>query len=149
MTSEQEYDEFGMPLPKPLDASPGGKVHAGDVVHFTRAALAWGVAFQRGDTITLTAQQIAETIDARGRSWLDQVGTEDSRIALGPWPQDQPTWLPGSNEEATAYEDARREAHALPVAADRAAALAELAKRFPRRGGPTSTVLAHFDGGSR
>lgn len=144
-----QLDAFGLPIRPPLDVTPKGRLHSGDVIHFLKSSSAWGHVHGRGDSIELTAELIGQTVDAKGHSWLDQIDDEDARIGRGEWPEDQERWTPGSTEEAMAYESQRREAHAQPNSADRAAALAALAKRFPNRGGPTSVETANYYGGSR
>jgi hypothetical protein len=143
-----EYDIFGLPVRPPLDASPEGKLHSGDEIHFLKSTSAWGQVWGRGDSIVLTAEMIGQTIDTRGHSWLDQIDDEDARIGLGDFPEDLDRWTPGTADEAMAFEAARREAHSLPIAADRAAALAALAKKFPAGVGSTSQELGRYYGGS-
>lgn len=142
-------DEYGLPKAQPQEVSPGGNVRAGDRIHFLKSTVAWGDVHGRGDSIELSAELIAATIDAKGCSWLDSVDDEESRIGRGPFPESLDRWLPGSGEQAMAYEAAKREAHALPVAADRARAMAELNRRFPGVGSTSREAAQYYGGAGR
>jgi len=52
----------------------------GDTIHALGAILLCEVALKRGDTLTLTADQIALTFDKNGKSFLSLVDDEDAQI---------------------------------------------------------------------
>lgn len=136
---------------KPRRLQPGEHFH----VLSPRGALIAGAAYRRGDTLTLTAEQIESQRDRLGNSWADDVSEAgqlarwgEVRIGLGPWPEDTPKLLPGSVEHSEAREAARRAAHALQNPDTRLAALRAVEADFGPSpatsrtvGGPSDPLL--------
>lgn len=103
----------------------------------------------RGDEIEIDQAMLDADLDRHGRpGWSGLLHDEDAqlqkwgavRLRAGRAPRDLESWTHGSALWAEAREHARQEAHQLPTAEQRAAALLELHRRF----GPppvTSTTL--------
>ncbi len=114
---------------KPLK-TPQGKLKPGDQIHFKRPISAFGFVRGRGDSLTLTADMIAGSIDRLGRSWLDRVDDEDGPIGRGAWPDGQPKWSYGTPDWEEARETARRVAWSHADPKTRAESLAHVEEIF-------------------
>lgn len=124
------------------EETPQGLARAGDVVHFRiSGTTAFGRAWSRGEEHTLTPADIGNTINKHSESWLDrELANPDGKVALGPWPSDEPILLPGSVEFAEERERRRREAHAKLTVAERVDALAKVIEDFGQAGATSSTI---------
>lgn len=121
----------------------------GELLHVLseRGALIAGEAYRRGDTFSLTAQQIENTRGRDGASWTDDISPAGQaarwgtpRFGIGEWPEGEPVLVPGSVEHELARQRAREEAYALPTERLRAEALREVAANYGK-GATTSTTV--------
>ena len=123
------------------DAIPVGP---GDTIHVLAGGiLAFGIAWRRGDTFTLTPEMVASTVDLAGHTWLDDLSENAQvrrwgapRFGLGVFPPEMHPWLPGTRDWAEARETARRAAHQLLDPRERVAALREVERTY---GSPTTS----------
>jgi hypothetical protein len=122
----------------------------GDQVHFLvdltiplddTMSLANVAHAQRGTVVTVTQRLIDGTRDRTGASWLvDTIDDEDEqvrrfgvvRVRRGDWPEGVDRFEPYSAAWHDARDAARAAAHALGDPDERAAAFAEIERRFPR-----------------
>jgi len=111
---------------KPVVTTPLGKLTEGDQIHFKTSTTAWGYVRGRGETLTLTAEQIENSVDQLGRSWLDSVDDPEARIDRGPWPDGEPRWSYGDPMWEEQRESARRVAWSHVDPKVRAQALREV-----------------------
>jgi hypothetical protein len=126
----------------------------GDTIHCLDAVTAWGAVWPRGSVITLTADQIAATVNRHGQSWLSDLSEEAQlrrwgrvRLGVGDWPEGEQVLIPGSVEHALARTKAREQAMGAPPR-DREAELRRVREEFgtvttsTTLGGPTDLALA-------
>ncbi|KZE41587.1 hypothetical protein [Microbacterium sp. T32] len=123
---------------------PGETFHAlADGLTIGRSSEPWStlpaIITRRGETYTADEQMIAAAVNRRGEpGWTATVHDEAAQLrrwgrvylAPGPAPEGMEAWTPGSPEWSIARERARADAHAQPTADERAAALAEVQRRF-------------------
>ena len=113
-----------------------------------------GTTLRRGQSFTITAAMIDANVDRHGRhsgpslvhdpnAQLDRYG--EVRFAPGPAPESMEPWVHGSADWASARDQARREAHALPTEDARRAALADVHRRFGAAPVTSSTLNAAPD----
>lgn len=133
----------------------------GDVIHFTRTGILWASSLsfsaphevsRRGETVTLTADIIAASLDRHGaNSWLGL--TEEEQISRwgsevyrpGAAPQDLTTYTPDSTEADVAYGERRTAAWAIGDPERRAEALADLRRDFGT--GPSTSRTVRTESG--
>jgi len=130
-------------------ATPLGTFREGDEIHFRTPVSAWGYVHARGESVVLTADMIAQSINRLGESWLDRADGPDARIGRGPWPTDEhgeplPTWEYGSAEWELARQRASAEAWTEPNYTTRRAKLDAVERRF----GPMPTSWSHRSSGN-
>ena len=123
-------DENKNPIPIPV--APGEILHV-----LAGGILAFGIAWRRGDTFTLTPEMVASTVDLAGHTWLDDLSEAAQvrrwgapRFGIGPWPEDLHSWLPGTRDQAEARETARLAAHRLEDPRERMHALREVERTY-------------------
>jgi hypothetical protein len=124
--------------------TPKGFASAGDILHVNVAGFtALGRVFRRGEEFTLSADDIASTLDTNGESWIDnELARPDGRVAAGPWPEGQPNWTFGSPDWAEAREIARQAAWAEGDPAERARKRAEVELQFGAAPSTSRTIAA-------
>ncbi|GMA26792.1 hypothetical protein [Arenivirga flava] len=106
----------------------------GAEIHFLRSITVYlgqrqSRVFDRGETLTLTAEILEFSRDRLGQSWFETElakGSASLKIARGAWPEGVPTWIAGDAAWATAREQARLEAWAHPTLEEQLAARAEV-----------------------
>lgn len=139
-----------------LPVKPGDEFHVlrtGISIATGRGLLSAAHQTTAGETVIATAEMIAASYSAGGRSWMAIIGDDDAqldrwgeiRFRLGRAPEDIQRWNEwGDSQWVELREQARREAWAQPTAAARAEALAAVHERF---GPPASTVTywTHLD----
>lgn len=143
---DDNYDEL---TPEPLNV--GDQFHV-RVPTTIRTADTFGSAhvFPRGATLTVSEELVRANTNARGQSWISIIHDTDAQIAkwgevrfgVGPFPADAETWgQPGDRDWHDQRAAARDAAHALISPAERAAALAEVQRRFGPLATSTSTEI--------
>lgn len=126
-----------------LAETPGGLARAGDVLHVrVSGTTMFGRSWSRGESFHLDADDIAHSVNRHGESFLDrELRDPDGKLGIGPWPESEDVFIPGTPEFEEAAEAARREAHAMPTEQQRLDALQAVRKKF---GAPTSTQHTHL-----
>jgi hypothetical protein len=135
----------------------------GDKIHFLRSGITFargplvtdGVISYRGQTITLTTEDLEASRDRFGNSWierlLDDPATQIEKfgevvMGRGPAPDGVEEWRPGSVEAEIAYQDRRARIYAASSDEDEIAVeLAKLNNSVLGRSRPKKKSLAAYD----
>jgi hypothetical protein len=135
---------------------------AGDVIHVLRSGvvvpdrepgfMATGTVAQRGDEVILTQRQIDSTINAIGVHGGIALAADEAeqlerwgevRFRMGPRPADLERWERGTPEWEEARAAAMKAAFKIPEGPERAAAFAEVRRRYGE--GPASSWSVEYD----
>jgi hypothetical protein len=96
-----------------------------------------GRALYQNETVTLTAEQVAETFDRNGVSWLTMTDDDqlakwgELRFANGPAPEDAVIGADDASLRYRLWERARKRAESFSDPFDRKVELAKVAEEFP------------------
>ncbi|MDN3443732.1 hypothetical protein [Microbacterium sp. APC 3901] len=136
-----------------LSIRPGDEFHVlrtGISIATGRGLLSAAHQTTAGETIIATAEMIAASFSASGRSWMSIIGDDaaqfdrwgEIRFRPGRAPEDIQRWNEwGDGQWSELREQARKEAWAQPTAEARADALAAVEKKFGPAA-PTSTIIS-------
>lgn len=91
-----------------------------------------GKVLERGTSFTLTDHLIRANSDRSGANPFMKAGEEGSPFGIGPWPEGEELWTPGSVEHERARKAAYADAVKIIDNAERAAALQEVLRRYGR-----------------
>ena len=114
-------------------------VNPGDQIHFLKSGFTFsanaddhsGIVSTRGQVVTITQALIDASRDRYGSSWLERLeNPENEFFAIGPWPENESIYIPGTIEHEREAERRREVAHKIPDEFQRGEALAAIRKEF-------------------
>ena len=112
----------------------------GVTLQFLSPFVVLGRAFRRGDTVTLTAENVEDSLDRFGSSWLDDLETEESQTArwghpiavIGEPDNEMRAWIFGDSLWEVLRKDALTQADKVAEPSARKRAFDDVYREFGR-----------------